>query len=73
MGKAKYLLTKLEEASPQSNPWMNNYSNTVVFNTPSQDIVERYQLAVYGNIAHIITMQHVTKEMIDKFISDLIY
>lgn len=57
--------------------WKNDYSNTVFFRRPSDDIVNTYILALGydenfgGNLAHVVVMQHVTKEKIDKFIDAL--
>lgn len=54
--------------------WVNEYSNTVFFKRPSADIVNTYNLAqgyderFGGNLAHVVVMQHVTKERIDRFI-----
>lgn len=57
--------------------WVNEYSNTVFFRRPSADIVNLYKLALGyddnfgGELAHIVVMQHVTKEKIDVFINTL--
>ena len=57
--------------------WVNPYSNTVFFRRPSDDIIAKYTLALGhddkfgGNLAHVVVMQHVTKEKINGFISDL--
>ncbi len=57
--------------------WVNAYSNTVFFKRPSADIVRKYNLAqghderFGGDLAHIVVMQHVTKDKIDAFISEL--
>lgn len=57
--------------------WVNEYSNTVFFRRPSADIVSMYSLAqgydehFGGNLAHVVVMQHVTKEKIDVFIHAL--
>ena len=57
--------------------WVNPYSNTVFFRRPSTEIVRKYNLALGydehfgGELAHIVVMQHVTKEKIDLFIRDL--
>jgi len=57
--------------------WNNKYSNTVFSRRPSEDIVNTYILAqgndenFGGKLAHIVVMQHVTKEKIDQFISAL--
>lgn len=57
--------------------WSNEYSNTVFFKRPSPEICHEYTLALGydehfgGELAHIVVMQHVTKEKIDKFITAL--
>ena len=57
--------------------WVNEYSNTVFFRRPSADIVNLYKLALGyddnfgGELAHIVVMQHVTKDKIDAFIKAL--
>ncbi|MBR5385005.1 MAG: aminotransferase class V-fold PLP-dependent enzyme [Bacteroidales bacterium] len=57
--------------------WVNEYSNTVFFRRPSPEIVKLYTLAqgyddkFGGELAHIVVMQHVTKEKIDRFVGDL--
>jgi histidine decarboxylase len=58
--------------------WANEYSNTVFFKRPSAQILKKYNLAqgyderYGGELAHIVVMQHVTKEKIDLFIKDLL-
>lgn len=57
--------------------WVNKYSNTVFFKRPSDDIVSTYNLAkgyddnFGGPLAHVVVMQHVTKEKIDVFVNAL--
>ncbi len=57
--------------------WVNEYSNTVFFKRPSPEIVQKYNLAqgyderFGGELAHIVVMQHVTKQKIDGFIKEL--
>lgn len=71
----KYLADELEKINWPH--WVNEYSNTVFFARPSQEIVDKYLLAggyderFGGNLNHIVVMQHVTKEAIDGFIADL--
>lgn len=50
--------------------WRNKNSLTIVFPKPSQDVVRRWQLAPYEDIAHLITMPHVTRETIDQVVAD---
>ena len=57
--------------------WNNKYSNTVFFKRPDDEIVSKYNLAnsyderFGGNLSHVVVMQHVKKEIIDKFIAEL--
>ena len=50
--------------------WRNKNSVTVVFPKPSRDVVRKWQLAPYEDIAHLIAMPHVTRETIDAVIDD---
>lgn len=57
--------------------WNNEYSNTVFFRRPADDLVCKYNLAnsyddrFGGALSHIVVMQHVRKATIDRFIRDL--
>ncbi len=57
--------------------WVNDYSNTVFFKRPSDDIIATYSLArgydehFGGPLAHVVVLQHVTKEKIDVFVKAL--
>lgn len=51
--------------------WRNQHSVTVVFPRPGDEFLARWQVAVYGRIAHIITMPHVKKELIDTLADEL--
>ena len=57
--------------------WNNKYSNTVFFKRPNSEIVSKFNLAnsyderFGGNLSHVVVMQHVKKEVIDKFIAEL--
>ena len=57
--------------------WCNTYSNTVFFKRPSPKICQEYTLAngydeqFGGELAHVVVMQHVTKEKIDRFVAAL--
>ena len=50
--------------------WRAKHSPTVVFPRPSPYALFQWQLAPMGDIAHLITMPHVTREMIDEVIAD---
>lgn len=53
--------------------WRNAHSVIVVLPRPPDGIVSRWQLAVEGDIAHIVTMPHVTRQRVDRFVDDLIH
>jgi len=75
MSCTAYLKEQLEQIGWPC--WSNAYSNTVFFKRPSQAICYEYTLALGyddrfgGELAHVVVMQHVTKEKIDRFISAL--
>ena len=48
--------------------WRNRNSVTVVFPRPAEEIVQAWQLAPLGDIAHVITMPHVTRDMVDEIV-----
>lgn len=52
--------------------WRNRNSVTVVFPRPPADIIEKWQLAPYEAIAHLITMGHVTREQIDQLADEVV-
>lgn len=66
---AKYLRRLLFEKG--YNPELNNYSNIVTFDIPTKEIIDKWQLATKNDRAHVVVMQHVTREIIDLFISDI--
>ncbi len=65
---AQYAVEKLKTLG--INAWRNPFSITVLFDRPNPSLVSRWQLACQGEISHLITMPHVTKEQIDEFIED---
>ncbi|XP_057423747.1 serine decarboxylase 1-like isoform X1 [Lotus japonicus] len=68
---ANHLLDKLHENG--IGAMQNKFSNTVVFERPlNDDFVQRWSLSCEGNIAHVVVMQHVTIEMLDSFVSELV-
>lgn len=57
--------------------WLEPMSNTVYFRRPPREVVEKYDLApeydenLGGELSHIVVMQHVTKERLQKFLDEL--
>ncbi|MFI1910742.1 histidine decarboxylase [Streptomyces microflavus] len=66
---AEYAADRLETYG--HNPSHYPGSNTVVFDTPSQAVCDRWTLLYDGDRAHLNTMPHVTREHIDALCRDL--
>ena len=72
---ANYLHKRLQEVGWPA--WLGQGSNTVFFKRPSKEIVDKYGLCPEyddrfgGELAHMIVMEHVEKEIIDEFITDI--
>ena len=65
---ADYAVTRFNEHGIPA--WRNRNSITVVFPKPSAAVVRKWQLAPYGDIAHLITVPHVTRDTIDSVLAD---
>ena len=55
-------------------PWdaqAEDLSVTIVIKRPSENLVNKWQLAVEKDIAHLLIMPHISKKHIDAFIEDL--
>ncbi len=50
--------------------WRNENSVTVVFPRPAPEVVRKWQIAPYEDIAHIVIMPHVTRAMVDAIVDD---
>ena len=50
--------------------WRHPNSITVVFPRPRDSVIRNWQIAPSGDIAHIITMPHVTRAMIDRVVAE---
>ena len=50
--------------------WRTRNSPIVVIPRPAPQVLFQWQLAPLGDIAHLITMPHVTRKMIDEVIAD---
>ncbi len=73
--RAQWLKGELDKMCWQA--WQEPMSNTIYSNRPPEAIMEKYDLApdyderLGGDLAHIIVMQHVTKERMQNFLNDL--
>ena len=65
---ADYAVTRFNDGGIPA--WRNRNSVTVVFPRPPADVVRKWQLAPYEDIAHLIAMPHVTRETIDTVVDD---
>ena len=50
--------------------WRNENSVTVVFPRPPESVMKKWIVAPRGKIGHIITMPHMTEDIIDEFVAD---
>jgi histidine decarboxylase len=66
---ADYAIAKFKEAGIEA--WRNPNSMTVVFPRPPAAIMNRWQIAPYRKIAHIITLPHVDEKTIDQLVDDI--
>ena len=77
LGNAQYLLDRMRNAGIKA--WKNPCSNTVFFERPSKAIQKKYDLAPgkikgledFLDVAHLVIMPHVDKELIDSFVQDM--
>jgi len=67
---AEYAIEKLTQTGHHA--WRHPNSVTVVFDRPSDEVISRWQLAVQGEIVHVITMPHVTRQQIDRLVEDIV-
>jgi histidine decarboxylase len=66
---ADYAIEKFKAAGITA--WRHPNSVTVVFPRPGPEVMERWQVAPSRDIAHIITMPHVTRDIIDAVVADV--
>lgn len=74
IGNAHYLYQQLRLRDYPA--WLNPHSNTVYFKAPSRSICSHWTLSMFtcrrlGALAHIIIMQHVTRDKINEFLQEL--
>ena len=51
--------------------WRNPYAITVVLPKPTAVVLDKWQLAVEEDIAHIMVMPHVDRDRIDRLVADI--
>ena len=69
LAMADYAIQRFGDAGIKA--WRNPNSITVVFPRQAEDVLKRWQIALQHDIAHIITMPHVTQRHIDQLVNDI--
>lgn len=67
---ARYLYDRLVQIG--YNAMLNDFSNTVVFDKPGIDLCSKWQLATLGDLAHVVVMQNLNKDKLDRFVDELL-
>ena len=67
---AEYAVNRFLDAGIPA--WRNRNSVTVVIRRPSPEVVRRWQMAPFEDIAHLLTMPQVTREKIDAVVDDCV-
>lgn len=65
---AEYAVQRFRDSGREA--WRNKNSVTVVFPRPPVEAFNKWQIAPYGDIAHLIAMPHVTRAMVDELVDD---
>jgi histidine decarboxylase len=68
---AEYAVARFNDSGIPA--WRNKNSLTVVFPKPSAQVVRKWQIAPYEDIAHLIAMPHVTRETVDAVVDDCLH
>jgi histidine decarboxylase len=66
---ADYAISRFRDAGIKA--WRHLNSVTIVFPRPGAEVLRRWQIAPNNDIAHIITLPHVTQAMIDEVVADV--
>jgi len=69
LGHAVYAVHRLRSVGVPA--WRNPHAITVVFPRPSAEVLGRWQIAVQGNIGHLLVMPQITRAQIDALATDL--
>ena len=69
IARADYAIERFKAAGVPA--WRHRNSVTVVIPRPSPEVITRWQIAPSREMAHIITMPHVTQPIIDAVVADV--
>ena len=67
---ADYAIAAMKKAGVEA--WRHKNSITVIFPRPADAVMKKWILAPRKDIGHIITLPHVTEDVIDEFVADYI-
>ena len=67
---ADYTIARFKAAGIRA--WRHRNSITVVFPRPGEEVLKRWQMAPNRDIAHIITVPHLTRATIDAVVADVV-
>ncbi len=65
----EYLLKRFQDISWKA--WVNKNSNTVIFESPANTVVEKWVISKVGKWSHIVVMPHFSYSLVDEFIDDI--
>ncbi len=68
--KTRYAVERFREVGIDA--WTNPNSITVVFERPPRPVLEKWQIAVHNDRAHIVVMTTVSRDKIDQIIADIV-
>ena len=68
METAEYAVRRFQDSGIPA--WRNRNSATVVLPRPGEEVFRKWQIALSGDIAHIITMPQITREKVDELVDD---
>jgi histidine decarboxylase len=69
LAMAGYTVTRLNALGIPA--WRHRHSLTVVFPNPGPRVINRWQMAPSGNVAHLITMPHITRDVVDRVTGEI--
>ncbi|OUD13818.1 histidine decarboxylase [Thioflexithrix psekupsensis] len=70
LSNAHYLYQQLKQHNYPCQ--LNPHSNIVLLKPPPRALSKKWDLAIEGDWAHIVVMQHVTRAQLDLFLADLL-
>ncbi len=69
IGLAGYAIQKFDEHGIRA--WRNKHSLIVIFPRPSEKLIRKWQLAIEGDIAHLVALPHLNHKIIDSIVAQV--